>query len=78
MKARIPTHTHRTEYNVPAAEVADMIRVATMEMMKLENEILNCPDDQDKTVEMGDLSRHHLFFAARRHLYKKNVYVVRK
>jgi hypothetical protein len=64
-----------TEYQVPAAKVADMIREATTEMVKLENELLN--DQQDKNGEIGDLSRTSLFFAARRHRYKKNVYVVR-
>jgi hypothetical protein len=66
-----------SRFNVPVAKVADMIREGTVEMMKLENEMLHSPNPQKTTVEMGDLSRHHLFFTARRHLYKRNVYVVR-
>jgi hypothetical protein len=64
-----------TAYQVPAAKVADMIHEATTEMVKHEYSILN--DQQDKKGDMGDLTRIPLFFAARRHLYKKNVYVVR-
>jgi hypothetical protein len=40
-----------------------------MEMTKLENEILNCPEPRDKKVEVGDLSRKRLFFAVRRDRY---------
>jgi hypothetical protein len=58
------------EYNMPAAKVVDMIREGTVEMMKLENEMLHSPNPQKKTVDMGDLSRRHLFFTTRRHLYE--------
>jgi hypothetical protein len=64
-----------TEYDVPAAKVADMIREATVEITQKVNDILT--DHQNKKGEMGDLSQTPLFFAARRHRYKKNVYVVR-
>jgi hypothetical protein len=63
------------EYNVPIVKVADMIREATGEITQKVNDILN--DHQNKKGDMGDLSRTPLFFAARRHHYKKNVYVVR-
>jgi hypothetical protein len=62
-------------YEVPVAKVADMIQEATMEMVKHEYSTLN--DQQDKNGDMGDLSRIPLFFAARRHRYNKNIYVVR-
>jgi hypothetical protein len=62
-------------YKVPATKVVDIIREATTEITKRENDILN--DHQYKEGETGDLSKYQLFFAARRHLYKKNVYVVR-
>jgi hypothetical protein len=64
-----------TDYQVPAAKVADMISEATTEITQNVNDNLN--DQQDKKGEMGDLSQTPLFFAARRHRYKKNVYVVR-
>jgi hypothetical protein len=64
-----------TDYDVPNAKVADMIREATLEITQLENPILN--DHQQQKGETGDLSKHHVFFAVRRHLHKKNVYVVR-
>jgi hypothetical protein len=63
------------KFNIPAATVADMICEGTMEMMKLENALFN--DHLDKKDEKRDVSRNQLFFAARRHLYKQNVYVVR-
>jgi hypothetical protein len=63
------------DYHVPAAKVADMIHEATLEITQRENYILN--DHQYKEGEIGDLSQNHLFFAARRHLHKQNVYVVR-
>ncbi len=63
------------KYNVSAAKVADMIREGTVEITKKVNDILN--GHQHKKDNMGDLSKTPLFFAARRHLYKKNVYVVR-
>jgi hypothetical protein len=63
------------EYDVPAEKVADMIREATTEITQKVNYTLN--DHQNKKSDMGDLSKTPLFFAARRHRYKKNVYVVR-
>ncbi len=64
-----------TKYDVPAATVADMIREGTLEMAKLETAILN--DQQRKKAKARDLSKNQTFFAARRHLYKNKVYVVR-
>jgi hypothetical protein len=64
-----------TEYNVPAATVADMIREGTVEITQKVNDMLN--GQQDKKDDMGDLAKTPLFFAARRHLHKQNVYVVR-
>ena len=64
-----------TKYNVPAAKVADMIREGTLEITQKVNYILN--DHQHKKGDMGDLSKTPMFFAARRHLYKQKVYVVR-
>jgi hypothetical protein len=64
-----------TKYNVPAAKVADMIREGTGEITKKVNDILN--GHRHKKDNMGDLSQTPLFFAARRHLHKQNVYVVR-
>jgi hypothetical protein len=63
------------DYNVPAAKVADMIRESTAEITQRVNSIRN--DHQATKGETGDLAKHQVFFAARRHLYKKNVYVVR-
>jgi hypothetical protein len=63
------------EYDVPAEKVADMIREATTEITKNVNDNLN--GHQNKKSDMGDLSKTPLFFAARRHRYKKNIYVVR-
>jgi hypothetical protein len=64
-----------TEYNVPVAKVADMIREGTREMTKLKTSLVN--DHQNKKGDMGDLAKTPLFFVARRHLHKQNVYVVR-
>jgi hypothetical protein len=69
-----------SKYDVPAAKVADMIREGTVEMVNLKKGLFNTAahqDKQGKKVKMGDLSKTPLFFAARRHLYKQNVYVVR-
>jgi hypothetical protein len=69
-----------TKYNVPVAKVADMIYEGTVEMVKVKNGLFNPAAQQDKQgkkVKMGDLSKTSLFFAARRHLYKQKVYVVR-
>ena len=56
------------KYDVPAAKVTDMIREGTMEMAKREVSPNGTP---------RDLSPNQVFFAARRHLHKQNVYVVR-
>jgi hypothetical protein len=64
-----------TEYDVPAAKVADMIQEGTVEITQKVNYILT--DHQHKKGDMGDLSKTQVFFAARRHLHKQNVYVVR-
>jgi uncharacterized protein YlxP (DUF503 family) len=64
-----------TKYNVSAATVADMIREGTVEITQKANNLLT--DRQPKTIDMGDLSKTPLFFAARRHLHNKNIYVVR-
>ncbi len=64
-----------TKYAVPAATVADMIREGTREMANLETAMLT--DKQRKNVKPRDLSKNQTFFAARRHLYKNKVYVVR-
>jgi hypothetical protein len=64
-----------TRYNVPATKVVDMICEGTREMTKLKTSLLN--DYQDKKDEMPNLFRNQLFFVARWHRYKQNVYVVR-
>jgi hypothetical protein len=69
-----------SKYDVPTAKVADMIQEGTVEMVKVKNGLFNPAAQhakQDKQVDMGDLFKTPLFFAARRHLHKQNVYVVR-
>jgi hypothetical protein len=63
------------KYNVPAAKVADMIQEGTVEITEKVNYILN--DHQHKKSDRGDPAKTPLFFAARRHLHKEHVYVVR-
>jgi hypothetical protein len=64
-----------SKYNVPAAKVADMIREGTVEITQKVNNMFT--DHQHKKDDMGDLAKTPVFFAARRHLYKQKVYVVR-
>jgi hypothetical protein len=64
-----------SKYNVPAAKVADMIREGTVEITQQANNMFT--DQQHKIGDMGNLAKTPVFFAARRHLYKQKVYVVR-
>jgi hypothetical protein len=64
-----------SEYSVPAAKVADMIHEGTVGITQKVNNMFN--GHQHKKGDLGDLAKTPLFFAARRHLYKQKVYVVR-
>ena len=59
-----------TIYNFPLPVVVDMINETSAEMRQLEKSL-------HQIIEKGALSSSHSFFAARRHLYNKKVYVMR-
>jgi hypothetical protein len=64
-----------TIYNFPLLVVVDMINETSTEMRQLEKSFLGTT--QHQIIEKGALSSSHSFFAARRHLYNKKVYVMR-
>ena len=65
-----------TTYNFPLAVVVDMINETSAEMRQLEKSFLGA--DQYKAVEYyRSPPPTESFFAARKHMHNKNVYVIR-
>jgi hypothetical protein len=65
-----------TTYNFPLAVVVDMINEARVEVTQLEKSLFGT--DQYKAFEYRrSLSPTESFFAARKHMHNKNVYVIR-
>jgi hypothetical protein len=62
-------------YKLPLPVIADMINEASTEIRDIKKSFLGT--NQNHVIEKGELPFSHSFFAARRHFYNKNAYVLR-